>query len=207
MKNLLDKLDQSSLIVKLLLVLTVLLILATGLFLSKSNDQQAAVSQSPTKTSLRQTATSTSDNTEEIRKAAEKAVKDLEDNPLEEKVKVAKEAVNQLKDEDIKQVLMARIQLIEDGLSAHKQSSSADTPAIASSNEAVVEEDEPVVQYVYPQRQAVEQVIPQAPSSNTAVASDVPSTSEASSPATTTDAGNETATSPEEASNQSDATE
>lgn len=207
MKNLLDKLDQSSLIVKLLLVLTVLLILATGLFLSKSKDQKAAVSQSPIKTSLRQTATSTSDNTEEIRKEAEKAVKDLEDNPLEEKVKVAKEAVNQLKDEDIKQVLMARIQLIEEGLSAHKQSSSADTPAIASSNEAVVEEDEPVVSYVYPQRQTVEQVIPQAPSSNTAVASDAPSTSEASSPATTTDAGNETATSPEAASNQSDATE
>lgn len=133
MKNILDKLDQSSLWLRISIVTALALILAAGLFFVKKQDD-ATRAAAPTVRRTISTSKSSESKAEKEKKEqakiaqeAEEAVKKLEAEQTTANVTPAQEKVDKLKDEAQKAQFQQRIKAVSDAIAARAASEAAAT--------------------------------------------------------------------------------
>ncbi|MGO5579297.1 hypothetical protein [Streptococcus constellatus] len=133
MKNILDKLDQSSLWIRISIVIALALILAAGLFFVKKQDD-ATRAAAPTVRRTISTSKSSESKAEKEKKEqakiaqeAEDAVKKLETEQTTANVTPAQEKVDKLKDEAQKAQLQQRIKAVSDAIAAREANEAAAT--------------------------------------------------------------------------------
>lgn len=133
MKNILDKLDQSSLWLRISIVIALALILAAGLFFVKKQDD-ATRAAAPTVRRTISTSKSSESKAEKEKKEqakiaqeAEDAVKKLETEQTTANVTPAQEKVDKLKDEAQKAQLQQRIKAVSDAIAAREANEAAAT--------------------------------------------------------------------------------
>ena len=133
MKNILDKLDQSSLWLRVSIVTVLALILAAGLFFVKKQDD-AARAAAPTVRRTVSTSKPSESKAEKDKKEqakivqeAEEAVKKLEAEQTTANVTAAQEKVNKVKDETQKTQFQQRIKAVSDAIVARAASEAAAT--------------------------------------------------------------------------------
>ena len=155
MKNILDKLDQSSLWLRISIVTALALILAAGLFFVKKQDD-AMRAAAPTVRRTISTSKSSESKAEKEKKEqakiaqeAEEAVKKLEAEQTTANVTPAQEKVDKLKDEAQKAQLQQRIKAVSDAIAARAASEAA---ATANQNAVTPQTDAgQTYQQTYPQ--------------------------------------------------------
>ena len=133
MKNILDKLDQSSLWLRVSIVTVLALILAAGLFFVKKQDD-AARAAAPTVRRTVSTSKPSESKAEKDKKEqakivqeAEEAVKKLEAEQTTANVTAAHEKVDKVKDETQKTQFQQRIKAVSDAIAARAASEAAAT--------------------------------------------------------------------------------
>ncbi|WP_394467969.1 hypothetical protein PO908_09070 [Streptococcus anginosus] len=133
MKNILDKLDQSSLWLRVSIVTVLALILAAGLFFVKKQDD-AARAAAPTVRRTVSTSKPSESKAEKDKKEqakivqeAEEAVKKLEAEQTTANVTAAQEKVDKVKDETQKTQFQQRIKAVSDAIAARAASEAAAT--------------------------------------------------------------------------------
>lgn len=133
MKNILDKLDQSSLWLRVSIVTVLALILAAGLFFVKKQDD-ATRAAAPTVRRTISTSKSSESKAEKEKKEqakiaqeAEEAVKKLEAEQTTANITPAQEKVDKLKDEAQKAQFQQRIKAVSDAIAARAASEAAAT--------------------------------------------------------------------------------
>ena len=133
MKNILDKLDQSSLWLRISIVTVLALILAAGLFFVKKQDD-AMRAAAPTVRRTISTSKSSESKAEKEKKEqakiaqeAEEAVKKLEAEQTTANVTAAQEKVDKLKDAAQKAQFQQRIKAVSDAIAAREASEAAAT--------------------------------------------------------------------------------
>ncbi|MCY7209751.1 hypothetical protein RG565_00435 [Streptococcus sp. IsoGale021] len=155
MKNILDKLDQSSLWLRISIVTALALILAAGLFFVKKQDD-ATRAAAPTVRRTISTSKSSESKAEKEKKEqakiaqeAEEAVKKLEAEQTTANVTPAQEKVDKLKDEAQKAQLQQRIKAVSDAIAAREANEAA---ATANQNAVTPQTDAgQTYQQTYPQ--------------------------------------------------------
>lgn len=155
MKNILDKLDQSSLWLRVSIVTVLALILAAGLFFVKKQDD-ATRAAAPTVRRTISTSKSSESKAEKEKKEqakiaqeAEDAVKKLETEQTTANVTPAQEKVDKLKDEAQKAQLQQRIKAVSDAIAAREANEAA---ATANQNAVTPQTDAgQTYQQTYPQ--------------------------------------------------------
>ncbi|WP_049506820.1 hypothetical protein [Streptococcus anginosus] len=133
MKNILDKLDQSSLWLRVSIVTVLALILAAGLFFVKKQDD-AARAAAPTVRRTVSTSKPSESKAEKDKKEqakivqeAEEAVKKLEAEQTTANVTAAQEKVDKVKDETQKTQFQQRIKAVSDAIAARAASEAVAT--------------------------------------------------------------------------------
>jgi len=155
LKNILDKLDQSSLWLRISIVTALALILAAGLFFVKKQDD-ATRAAAPTVRRTISTSKSSESKAEKEKKEqakiaqeAEEAVKKLEAEQTTANVTPAQEKVDKLKDEAQKAQLQQRIKAVSDAIAAREANEAA---ATANQNAVTPQTDAgQTYQQTYPQ--------------------------------------------------------
>ena len=155
MKNILDKLDQSSLWLRISIVIALALILAAGLFFVKKQDD-ATRAAAPTVRRTISTSKSSESKAEKEKKEqakiaqeAEEAVKKLEAEQTTANVTPAQKKVDKLKDEAQKAQLQQRIKAVSDAIAAREANEAA---ATANQNAVTPQTDAgQTYQQTYPQ--------------------------------------------------------
>lgn len=133
MKNILDKLDQSSLWLRVSIVTVLALILAVGLFFVKKQDDAARAAAPTVRRTVSTSKTSESkaekDKKEQAKivQGAEEAVKKLEAEQTTANVTAAQEKVDKVKDETQKTQFQQRIKAVSDAIAARAASEAAAT--------------------------------------------------------------------------------
>ena len=133
MKNILDKLDQSSLWLRVSIVTVLALILAAGLFFVKKQDDAARAAAPTVRRTVSTSKTSESkaekDKKEQAKivQEAEEAVKKLEAEQTTANITPAQEKVDKLKDEAQKAQFQQRIKAVSDAIAARAASEAAAT--------------------------------------------------------------------------------
>ena len=155
MKNILDKLDQSSLWLRVSIVTVLALILAAGLFFVKKQDDAARAAAPTVRRTVSTSKPSESKAEKEkkeqakIAQEAENAVKKLEIEQTTANVTPAQEKVDKLKDEAQKAQLQQRIKAVSDAIAAREANEAA---ATANQNAVTPQTDAgQTYQQTYPQ--------------------------------------------------------
>lgn len=133
MRKILDKFDQSSPVLKVLIVLLAVLILLTGLVFARHNNRSEAGPSRVTRTSSTQPS-STEKSEEETEREMDEAIKALEANPSREQLDAIRPTLESVKNEANRAAFEARLQAVEEGLNSESSSttSSASTQAPAA---------------------------------------------------------------------------
>lgn len=162
MRKILDKFDQSSPVLKVLIVLLAVLILLTGLVFARHNNRSEAGPSRVTRTSSTQPS-STEKSEEETEREMDEAIKALEANPSREQLDAIRPTLESVKNEANRAAFEARLQAVEEGLNSESSSttSSASTQApVATQTPAATPSPAPATQEQTPAP------TPEAPATN-----------------------------------------
>lgn len=121
MKNILDKFDQGSVILRLFAILVLGVVLVAGLFYAKKEREEARREIIET-VKVKEEKESVSNKPTQDVQAAETAVKMLEENQKRENLTPAQEAVSKVKDTNVRANFEARIQAVLTAIEAAEQS-------------------------------------------------------------------------------------
>lgn len=133
MKDLLDKFERSSLVLKFLILMLALLILATGWIFAMHGNRESATR--PVRSSMSSSTTSSTDDSSDKEGAArevDEAIKDLEANPSKEKLEQVRALLSKIEDEASRTAFESRLQAVEASLNTASTSAAQETAPASS---------------------------------------------------------------------------
>lgn len=139
MKNLFDKLEQSSIFVRLGIVLFLVVVLISGFIFVKPTQktgQSTKIVSYSRRSSSSKAGSSSNASSDSTVQEAESAVKKLEEEQTAENLSRAQEAVDKVKDEAVKEKLQSRIQAVRDAMSSNQAPTDSSEPVLEQQQSA-----------------------------------------------------------------------
>ena len=139
MKNLFDKLEQSSIFVRLGIVLFLVVVLISGFIFVKPTQktgQSTKIVSYSRRSSSSKAGSSSNASSDSTVQEVESAVKKLEEEQTAENLSRAQEAVDKVKDEAVKEKLQSRIQAVRDAMSSNQAPTDSSEPVLEQQQSA-----------------------------------------------------------------------